>query len=184
MGRFDRVPGGELVRFVEVTLILLRDSGKDQTRLWYAEGVPVGTEPAADRSWQPLKELTRKAGRWQVWFWARTFSLSELNDWLSSLVANRVLKTDTLAIPVALRERPLALLADGGYESPLCPVAGESAWLCEFWDQEKQVLGDEEWVRLVNSAVKKAIGLDLNYWRDRIGNVLVFFPTGVVVNWH
>ena len=55
-----------------------------------------------------------------------------------------------------------------------------------MWDQEKQVLrlGNEEWIRLVNSAVNDAIGLDLNYWRDRIGNVLVFFPTGVFTDWH
>ena len=186
IGRFDKVPGGEFVRFMQVTLILLRDSEKDETRLWYAEGMPVAAESGADKSWQPLKQLTRKAGRWQVWFWTRTLSLSELDDWLSSLAADRALKTDTLAIPVALRERSLVFLAEGEYESPLCPVAGESAWLSEMWDQEKQVLrlGNEEWIRLVNSAVNDAIGLDLNYWRDRIGNVLVFFPTGVFTDWH
>ena len=90
IGRFDKVPGGEFVRFMQVALILLRDSEKDETRLWYAEGMPVAAESGADKSWQPLKQLTRKAGRWQVWFWTRTLSLSELDDWLSSLAADRL----------------------------------------------------------------------------------------------
>ena len=55
----------------------------------------------------------------------------------------------------------------------------------ELWDDQKPVLnlGNEAWRECVNAAVKRALGVDLNYWSDRIGNVVVFAPTGVKVHW-
>jgi len=55
----------------------------------------------------------------------------------------------------------------------------------EFWDDQKPALslGNEAWRERVNAAVKGALGVDLDYWSDRIGNLVVFVPTGVKVQW-
>ena len=169
---------------VALTLVLLRNDQDKTFRLWYGEGEAVQQE--STNSWDALKSHTKRRGHWQVWFWRRVFSAVELNNFVIQLETDHAIKTDHYSIPVELRERSLVLLPVGYHESLLSPVADQSAWLWELWDQEKKVqkLGSEEWGRWVNAATKEALGIDLGYWPDRIGNLAIFFPTGVVTDWN
>ena len=168
-----------------MTLALLRHAGSRELRLWYAEGVYIQEGVDVGHTWEPLRNLSARAGRWYVWFWRRVLSPPDLETLLDGIRSEGVLRTDCNEILLDLRERPPVFLSRHVDRPPLCPHADESAWIWEFWDDQKRVLnlGDEAWQRSVNTAVKRGLGVDLNEWVDRIGNVVVFVPTGVKVHW-
>lgn len=169
---------------VEVTLALLRHSQSRATRLWYAEGVCRSDALSADNTWVPLKDFSMRAGKWCVWFWRRALTIPDCESLLGAIRSGQ-LSTDHHVLELNVQERPPVFLSCST-DRPFCPREGMSSWLLEFWDERKDVteLVDEKWKRKINAAVKRALGIDLDHWNDRIGNILMFIPAGVRVAWN
>lgn len=177
-----------------VTLVLLlldEDRGTKPRRahLWYAEGEPEMPPTAPTSEWEGIREWAVQGDGYAIWFWRRVFDTAGLQMFLQALRAGR-LNASSLEVKFHLAERPPIFVATEETSKPLVPRREQSTWLSEFWDIDKPVLRlnseakRRQMVTHINGAVQARLGLDLNHWSDRIGNVLLFVPTGVRVSWN
>lgn len=170
---------------IELTLVLLENKPEGALRVWLVHGVPATSAPGA--SWEPITDWTKRVGnRHQVLFWRRVVTPAELCALLETCAQQGELATNSHRLPVALVQRPPILVPASGSSSALGPVHHESAWLWEWWEVEKDVLQaiPDDRRRAVNAQVRRTLGLDLDHWTDRVGNLLVFFPGGLRTRWH
>lgn len=170
---------------LEVTLVLLSEKATREVSIWLVQAVPANGE--SHPSWIPIKEWTKGLGsKHQVMFWRRTVTPEQWSELLEGVQITGTLTTDTYRISLPVVARPPVLLPASGAPEALGPVQDESAWLWEWWDAEKTVLNllTEERQHLINKQVRLRLGLDLSHWKDRVGNIMVFFPSGFRSRWH
>lgn len=180
-GKIYEQPCRREARAYEVTLALIKSSGA--LRIWYGQGVPVWEEREPDSCWHPYDRQKRNVGGgWQLWVWQRVMTLTDLDAFITNLRSGRLM-TDSHSFLLRLLERPIVMVPAGQTNVPLHE---ESAWLQEFWDVRRDLLTlhDDAWVERVNEAVEQCLGVNLGAWRDRIGNVALFAPTGVKARWN
>jgi hypothetical protein len=174
----------------EWTAVFVRPpkAAKRQGYLWLAESKP-SSDPVTN-AFAALLDLSTSVSGYQLWFFRGVWDLTGTEHFLQEIRQGKFPVT-TLDIPLALQERPMVMQPAQEASISLVPYLGQTTWLLEFWDKTKNIKSlnsknsedNLEWIQRVNAAIKDRLGLDLNYWSDRIGNILLFIPTGVQVNW-
>ena len=167
----------------KVTLALVKSSKSGVLRIWYGQGIPVWEQREPDSCWHPYDQQKRNVGGgWQLWVWQQVMTLADFDAFVANLRSGRLV-TDSYCFLLRLLERPIVLVPAGQTSVPLHE---ESAWLQEFWDacRDLATLQDDAWVKRVDEAVEQCLGVNLDAWRDRIGNVALFAPTGIQTQWN
>ena len=171
----------DLVGF-ELTLALVRHKKRESLHPWFVLGLPTETAAKEQAGWLPVKDAeTARHQGWHVWLWRKHVDLPGLEAFLADL-RQGYLKTERHCFELELQERSAVLLPAG---HSLAPRQDESAWVHEFWNQSHEVttLGDAAWRAFVNGEVRKRLGINLEMYSDRVGNVTLFLPSGVKTRW-
>lgn len=165
---------------LEVTLVLLRERSNGTLKLWFAQAVPSEDSPSP--TWTPITAWGQRVGNaYDLWFWRRVVSAGEWLTLLQRAEESGVLPTNSHEIAIRLVPRPPVYLPATDAQDALSPCHEEGACLWEWWDADKAVvkLLAEDRVQKINAHIRQTLGVDLDSWKDRLGNVLVIVPNGI-----
>lgn len=170
---------------LEVTLVLIRDNTTQALEIWLVHALPAQDPPHPN--WVPVKAWTKRVGnRHQLMFWRRVVTPEEWLHLLDVVAQSDEFPTNNQQIPVSAVPRAPVLLAAAAADTALSPVLNEAVWLWEWWNPDKAVMAPfaKDRVHQINAQVRTTLGIDLNLWKDRVGNILVFFPSGLRMRLH
>jgi hypothetical protein len=172
---------------LSAALIKPKDKGAPP-QLWYAEAEALFDVATPTNRLTPLGKKEEAGGRHEIWFWQGEYDLHGFEEVLER-IRGGWFPSSRFEILLTLRERPPVFLSPNAPGPTLAPSERGCNWLLEFWDDAKTILDiagrdNPAWVEGVNRKVQDRLGIDLARLADRIGNVAIFVPTGVELEWH
>ncbi|MCK4255697.1 hypothetical protein KAX35_02320 [candidate division WOR-3 bacterium] len=160
-------------------------------KIWYGEFLPFDYS-SAKIPWHPLKDWAKDIDKdkLSLFFWEIVCGADEVYTIIQNLRKETVTIEKT-TISANLKERALVFIGMTDTKRDFLPVSDVSVYLKEFWDVDKkliQYLSDKDKMReklkvKINRAIEEYLTLDLNYWYDRIGNILFVFPIDIKTKW-
>jgi|GEM_PF-4979635 hypothetical protein len=159
-------------------LFFLVDNG--EIYLYFLEGEFLN-EKQLKNGWQD-KFIESISDQYSLAYWTREVNVSDVEDVYKEIKDGKITgKSSSDEIMVELIERPLIFKNKEDISRPLLPKKDYSYNIKEFWDIDKKIVNNLnlEEKNKINEIIKKEIGLNLNEWSDRIGNIIFFLPENI-----
>lgn len=133
--------------------------------------------------WQD-KFIKSISDQYSLAYWTKEINVSDIEELYNEIKNGKINdKSSSHEIKVNLIERPLIFKNKEDVSRPLLPKKDYSYNIKEFWDIDKKILNNLKLKEKnkINEIIKKKIGLNLNEWSDRIGNIIFFLPENIRV---